>query len=160
MNKFKKGMRRTSRSPIFNIGVGEREITSEGTEVTRRRWGACHKRWVLIRTRAHYSRLQNRCPRGPENLRAAAGCQTGAHGHFPTKNSPSPFHITYLQALKSFSEPYITEISTFHASILIFCSSYWSTISVNVIWHQVVSIAAVLQPLWLPHRPPSGSLWE
>ena len=84
---------------------------------------------VLVLPEAHirphiYSRLQNRCPRGPENLRAAAGCQTGAHGHFPTKNSPSPFHITRPQTLKSFSEPYITEISTFYASILIFCSSH------------------------------------
>jgi hypothetical protein len=70
--------------------------------------------------------------RANEKFPRGAGLAS-VHGHFPNKNSPSSFHITCLQGLKSFPEPYITRISIFYASILISCSEYRHILSINVI---------------------------
>ena len=72
--------------------------------------------WLIICLRCNwtgYSLLQNQLPAPRKISRAVPGYQTSVHGHFRTENSSSPLHITYLQALKSFFDPHIIEISSF-----------------------------------------------
>ena len=60
-----------------------------------------------------YSLLQNQLPAARKISPRGAGLQASVHGHFRSENSSSPLHITYLQALKSFFDPHIIEISSF-----------------------------------------------
>ena len=59
---------------------------------------------------------------------------------------PSSFHITYLQALKSFFDPYIIEISSFCTFILISCSRYWPILFLKVVGCKFV-VAAPVAPV-------------
>ena len=104
----------------------------------------------------YYSLLQNQLPAARKITPRGAGLQASVHGHFRTENSSSPLHITYLQALKSFFDPHIIEISSF---LLLYWFPLVNTdlfFFLKVIGRKVVALVQRCILCQLPYWPQAG----